>query len=209
METKILQLTSGKGPAECCLAVALALRELLREASVAGINAEVLARHSAQEKGTLQSATVKLIGKHLDLFSSNWCGVLLWTAQSPYRKFHKRKNWFIGIYEINQAQLPEWHEKDIVFQTMRSSGPGGQNVNKTETAVRATHKASGLSVTASDSRSQLQNKNLAIQRLKEKLMQWQQNQLCEQGYKDPWQNHLELERGNPNRSYRGREFRKN
>ena len=61
------------------------------------------------------------------------------------------------------------NERDITYETMRSSGPGGQNVNKVETVVRATHHPTGISVLATDMRSQTRNKRLALERLILKL----------------------------------------
>ena len=209
METKILQITSGKGPAECCLAVALAVREINSEANKLGHKVEILSRVAGPENGTLTSASIKIEGKEISNFISSWIGPLLWITQSPYRKFHKRKNWFIGIYESSSSTFYELNEKDVTYQTMRASGPGGQNVNKTETAVRAIHQPTGLFVTASDSRSQLQNKQLALARLKEKFILWQNNKLAENEANDPRQYNNTLERGNPNRIYSGREFLKN
>lgn len=208
METKIIQITSGKGPAECCLAVALALKEMLREAKASGLQHEVISRFPAQENGTLASATLKLEGKGATSFAESWKGVLQWIAQSPYRKFHKRKNWFIGISVYDKSVLPEWKERDIVFQTMRSSGPGGQNVNKVESAVRALHVPSGVQVAVSDSRSQLQNKKLAVERLREAFTLWQISVL-QNTQQEQWLNHHELERGNPARVYAGKEFKRN
>jgi peptide chain release factor len=207
METKIIQITSGKGPAECCLAVALALKEMLKEAKASGLQHEIIDRFPAQENGTLASATLKLDGKGVATFAESWKGALLWIAQSPYRKFHKRKNWFIGISVYDMSMLPEWKEKDITFQTMRSSGPGGQNVNKVESAVRALHVPSGVQVAVSDSRSQLQNKKLAVERLKEAFTLWQITVL-QKTQQEQWQNHNELERGNPARTYAGKEFKR-
>jgi peptide chain release factor len=63
METKRIQLTSGKGPAECCLAVALALEEIILEAKASGLVHEVIARHIGEVNGTLRSAVVELRGE--------------------------------------------------------------------------------------------------------------------------------------------------
>ncbi len=103
------------------------------------------------------------------------------------------------------CQEKQWSERDFTFQTMRSSGPGGQHVNKTESAVRATHTPSGMSVVVSDSRSQWQNKKLAIERLKQKLCQWELEQLTQQKA-EGWNEHWNLERGNPIRVYEGEKF---
>jgi len=63
--------------------------------------------------------------------------------------------------------------KEVDFQTLRGSGPGGQHRNKVETTVRAVHVPTGLTVVASDHRSQLRNKELALERLRERLLEKQ------------------------------------
>lgn len=207
MKTKILQITSGRGPAECCLAVALALKELLKEAKQLQIACEVIDRVKGLENGTLVSATVKLEGRNVEDFCSNWIGVVQWICQSPYRKYHKRKNWFIGIESYDLNNIGEWNEKDIRYQTLRASGPGGQHVNKVETAVRAIHEPSGLSVMANDSRSQIQNKKAATERLKEQYFNWQM-QALKGDQQQQWQQHNELQRGNPVRTFVRMDFKK-
>ena len=206
METKIIQITSGKGPAECCLAVALALKEIILEAKALGIQHEVISRFAGELNGTLSSAAIKLEGNNLTAFINSWQGVLLWIAQSPYRKMHKRKNWYIGINEIQSVDFKKLNEHEVTFQTMRSSGPGGQHVNKTETAVRAIHEPTGLFVTCDNYRSQIQNKQTALKRLKDKYALWQQLNIIEKGFKSPWENNNDLSRGNPKRIYKGEKF---
>jgi peptide chain release factor len=205
METKRIQITSGKGPAECCLAVALALREIISEAKAIGLRHEVIARHAGEMNGTLSSAALELKGEGAGDLVASWTGVLLWIAQSPYRRLHKRRNWFIGINEISGENLEELNEKELVFQTMRSSGPGGQHVNKTESAVRAIHPHTGLFAVSDTYRSQLQNKQEAIKRLKEKYEQWQHDKL-EQVAETCFQNNHNLKRGDPKRVYKGEKF---
>lgn len=206
METKILQITSARGPAECCLAVALTLKEMIAEIKRARLNYEIINRTSGGMNGTLSSALIKIEGEGADSFAETWAGVLLWICKSPYREFHKRKNWFIGINEINVGSTSELNERDITFQTMRSSGPGGQNVNKTETAVRAIHKPTGLFASCNTSRSQLQNKQLAIARLKEKYYEWQNERMAKTDLGSPWEKNTKLERGNAKRIYKGEKF---
>lgn len=208
MENYIIHITSGRGPAECCMAVTLALKEVLLETEKIKLQATVIERIPGTENRTLLSATVMLTGKNAKLFCNTWNGVLLWICQSPFRKFHRRKNWFIGIQCFDKSKLADWNERDISFQTMRSSGPGGQNVNKVESAVRAAHKPSGITVVVNESRSQLQNKKIAIERLKFQFDQWVLKQAIEEQQK-LWQQHNTLERGNPNRVYKGAKFKKN
>ena len=207
MKTKIIQITSGRGPAECCLTVAKTLKEMIKEATEQQLEYDIIERVQGPENGTLVSVTLKLKGKNVTEFCSTWIGVLQWIVQSPYRKFHKRKNWFIGIQSFELPSMGKWNEKEVQYQTLRASGPGGQNVNKVETAVRAIHLPSGLQVMANDSRSQLQNKKLATERLKENFDKWQISNL-QMGQQEQWQQHNELQRGNPKRVYEGMKFTK-
>lgn len=196
MDKFIIQISAGKGPAECCRVVAKVLELMLKQAAGYGMSLQVLDTKKGDLNGTLLSATLKAEGKDLSAFKKDWEGTILWIAQSPYRKMHKRKNWFAGvaIFPVPAHQL--WQEKDIRYETCRASGPGGQNVNKVETAVRATHIPSGIQVLAMDSRSQLQNRKYSTERLKEKVMAWQYSQLLVQ-QQAQWQEHNQLERGNP------------
>ncbi|MFT3995622.1 MAG: peptide chain release factor H [Dysgonomonas sp.] len=197
MSNKIyLQITSGRGPAECCRVVALVLEKILAQARQSGLTAEVIEREEGEMNRTLFSAIVLLEGSKAEDIVSEWEGTIQWIAQSPYRIYHKRKNWFVGVNTFTPTELSEIDTKYITYQTLRASGPGGQHVNKTESAVRATHAPSGLSVTASDQRSQVQNKKLATERLLIKLSAWNIEQTMQQAQEN-WDNHNNLERGNP------------
>ena len=94
-------------------------------------------------------------------------------------------------------------EKHVTYETMRASGPGGQHVNKTESAVRARHLPSGITVVASDQRSQRQNKALALERLKAKVLH-EQRQLIATRLQTQWEQHNTLVRGNPVRTFQER-----
>lgn len=197
MSNKIyLQITSGRGPAECCRVVALVLEKILKQAKDLKIKTEVLEREEGEMNRTLFSAIVSLEGSKVDEIVDEWEGTIQWIAQSPYRIYHKRKNWFVGVNSFTPTELNEIDTKYITYQTLRSSGPGGQHVNKTESAVRATHALSGLSVTASDQRSQIQNKKLATERLLIKLSAWNIEQAMQKAQEN-WNNHNNLQRGNP------------
>ncbi|WP_027395314.1 peptide chain release factor H [Aquimarina latercula] len=207
MKTKIIQITAGRGPAECCWVVAQVLKLFLEDIKNSGYTYSILQREKGFENGTLQSATIQVKGKELDLFIASWIGTIQWIGTSKFRKHHKRKNWFIGMYEVKQEQTIAIKEKDISFQAMRSSGPGGQNVNKVNSAVRATYHPTGDQVVVMDSRSQHQNKKIAIERLKEKVHQSQLSKL-QQSLSDQWENHLNIQRGNPIRIFKGTDFKK-
>ena len=98
MNNKIyLQIISGRGPAECFRAVDLVLEKILKHAREPKLEAEVLEREQGEINRTLFSAIISLEGNKIDEIVDEWEGVIQWTAQSPYRIYHKRKNWFVGI----------------------------------------------------------------------------------------------------------------
>jgi peptide chain release factor len=90
---------------------------------------------------------------------------------------------------------------DVRFETMRASGPGGQHVNRTESAVRVTHVPTGAQATASEERSQHRNKKLALARLGRKLDDTEASRRSEAA-RLRWRAHRTLERGNPVRVFR-------
>lgn len=195
MKEIMIQITSGKGPAECCRVVACVQSLMMKQAKQQGFQMKVLENKVGELNKTLLSSMMMLTGNNLDDFLKEWIGTIQWIAQSPYRSYHKRKNWFISVAAFDVKILMQWNPKDVKLETCRSSGPGGQNVNKVETAVRGIHLPSGIQVMAMDTRSQLENKKLCLARLEAKVLVWQAEQLMEQ-QQNQWQNHNELERGN-------------
>jgi peptide chain release factor len=161
-----LLFTSGRGPAECRIAVANAIAALRAEAISLGLDADCLEGPNPDGHGPA-SAIVAIHGEAAAALARPWIGSILWVAQSPLRPHHKRKNWFIGVFEL--PALAEAAKaltaKDVRIEAFRAGGPGGQHQNKTESAVRAIHIASGLSVVAREARSQYRNKALALERM--------------------------------------------
>lgn len=204
---KIIQITAGRGPAECTWVAAQVLKKVLEEAQSSQLEATVLQREAGSENGTVASALVQLKGKSAAAFTASWTGTIQWIGQSTFRKMHKRKNWFIGVFEVEVEQAVSLSEKDIQYQAMRSSGAGGQHVNKVSSAIRATHVPTGLSAVAMDSRSQHQNKKLATERLAEKFRITELEQL-KRRVTDQWENQLNVQRGNPTRVFTGSDFKK-
>lgn len=205
---KLIQITSGRGPLECQWVVAKVLKHFLQEAKDNNIDYEIIHRENGDENLTLKSVTLLLQSKNLNGFLSTWLGSICWIGKSPFRKLHKRSNWFIGVFELEGLEKINFNEKDIQFQTTRSQGSGGQNVNKVNTAVRATHIPTGQSVFVQDSRSQLENKKLSIERLKAKVLEQNIIQL-QKRMQETWNNHLNVQRGNPIRTFSVTDFKKN
>ncbi len=197
-----LQLSSGRGPAECQWVVAQVLGKLRAEAAAAGVALEVLEAEPGDQPHTLLSALVSLTGDGAEALATSWVGTVQWIVKSPYRPHHKRQNWFIGVERLAVPERPQWSERELVFSTMRSSGPGGQHVNKTESAVRVTHTPTGLSATAREERSQQQNRKLALARLAAQL-EARAGAAEQEQQQARWQQHNTLERGNPVRVFRG------
>lgn len=204
---KIIQITAGRGPAECTWVVAQVLKKVLEEAQELQLETALLQREVGQENGTVETATISVKGENAATFANSWIGTIQWTGQSQFRKMHKRKNWFIGIFEIEQQKNTTISESDIQYQAMRSSGAGGQHVNKVSSAIRATHIPTGIAAVAMDSRSQHQNKKLATERLLKKLADETLQQLKNHIEKQ-WENQLNIQRGNPIRVFIGTDFKK-
>ena len=205
---KIIQITAGRGPAECTWVVAQVLKKVLEEAQEKGLETTLLLREVGQENGTVETATIAVKGQNGTAFINSWVGTIQWIGQSQFRKMHKRKNWFIGIFEIEPQKNASISENDIQYQAMRSSGAGGQHVNKVSSAIRATHVPTGIAVVSMDSRSQHQNKKLATERLLKKLEDETLQQLKNHVGKQ-WENQLNIQRGNPVRVFTGSDFKKN
>ena len=195
MEEKILLLTAGQGPLECCRAVFRVQEMLIAQAHKLGLIVEVMESVRAEKPGTFHSSTLKFTGKVPESFLSEWRGTVQWVAQSPYRPLHKRKNWFIGVEVLGSSSQIDYDISDVTYETFRASGPGGQNVNKVESAVRIRHNATGIQIQVMDSRSQLENKKIALRRLTERLEDMQ-NERSLALQKSSWSEHNALLRGN-------------
>lgn len=199
----LLQLSAAQGPEECALAVAKALRRLLEQAMVQRVEVRVLEEEAGARQGTLRSVLLALSGEQAEVLADAWSGSLQWICVSPYRPSHRRKNWFFGGARF--AAPPANLESQIRFETLRSSGPGGQHVNTTDSAVRATHLASGISVKVQTERSQHANKRLALLLIARKLAE-QHEQAQGQLRAERRLFHYQVARGLPNRVFRGERF---
>jgi peptide chain release factor len=200
----ILHVSAGQGPRECEWVVAELARALCREGAAAGLTCALV----EPLDGPVPSALLRVSGATAPAFAASCTGTIRWIGTSPFRPLHKRRNWFVGVKPAPLAEdIAECREGDIRYQTLRASGPGGQHVNKTDSAVRATHVPSGLTSFSQDQRSQFANKKIA--RLKLALLLDDKRRAGEAGGKRTlWGQNQELERGNAVRTYEGTAFRR-
>ena len=198
-----IQISSGVGPVECMRAVYLFSEVLMNELKDLNFPIEVLSTSLGEEKTTYKSILLKINSTNKLPIEQ---GTILWICKSPYRKNCLRKNWFIDVEVFSEVDEISINEKDLKIDTFRSSGNGGQNVNKVESAIRITHIPTGLVALASEERSQLMNKKLALYRLKRLIDN--SNESNKNGLKrEMFMQHKQLVRGNPIRTYIGLDFK--
>lgn len=191
----IYQISSGQGPAECELGVAKLLAYLQSNHDVSVIDFS-----SGYYEGTFRSVRIY---SESDL--SDHIGSVQWSCRSPYRPEHKRKNWFIDFSACAVAKVEKFNPEQVVFDTFRSGGKGGQNVNKVETGVRAIYLPTGQAVVCTEERSQHANKQKAIARLQNLIKQANTDRKAEEK-NDNWRCHTQLERGNAGKCFVGDAF---
>jgi peptide chain release factor len=197
---KCIHITAGRGPEECCLVVAQVLKRLIKQCKETERYYQVVHREPGSINGNLRSASLLVDVKNEPGFLNDWMGTIQWTSESPFRAKHKRKNWFVRVFEIPMEELGEFDPNAVRFESFRSGGPGGQHVNKVASCVRATHLPSGLTVKVSDTRSQMQNRKIALQRL---AQAWNAQRLEQVAAirTARWSQHAQLERGNPVKTF--------
>mgnify|MGYP000501247098 CR=1 FL=1 len=202
MSEVVLHLTSGQGPRECRWVIAQLAAAYAREAEAHGVACKVLEGFEDYPSSLL----MRVSGDQAPAFVAGRIGTVLWIGDSPFRPGHNRRNWFVGVAIAPEPDLvPDLKADDIDYQTLRASGPGGQHVNKTDSAVRATHRPTGLVATAQEQRSQHANRKLA--RLKLAMMiEEQRGASRDQARRSQWSLNQQLERGNPVRTYKGARF---
>lgn len=188
-----IQISSGQGPVECQRVVWLVHKKL-----ISGLNGlKLFDSEKGYSKNCYKSITLACDEQiSLDDIRENWLGTIQWRGPSPFRPNHKRKNWFVKVSLISIEISEVFDPSKVEFQAFRGSGPGGQHVNTSDSAVRAIYMPSGMAVTSSEQRSQFLNKQSALLKLKKKLedLESEKEQSVTAGSR---MLHYQLERGNP------------
>ena len=167
----VLQITAGAGGTESCDWAQMLMRMYTMYCEKNNLKSSILNEQDGDTAG-IKSATLKIEGEYAFGWLKGENGVHRLVRISPFDSNAKRHTSFASVYVyplIDDSINIEINQSDLEINTSRSSGAGGQSVNKIETKVQITHKPSGIQITCSETRSQLDNKVRAMQMLKSQL----------------------------------------
>jgi peptide chain release factor len=201
MKRHIIVISSGYGPLEVRQFVARLAERIESLCEESGLLVEEVVVHGDEKA----PGSVELFVFGDALFLANELGTHALVARSEQRGKASRKRWYASVTRHDAPPLADEAQmvidpREIEITAMRASGPGGQNVNKTSTAVRIRHLPSGLVVRAADERSQKANLRRALARLSMMLREREERRAARQETQK-WSTHARLERGFPVRTY--------